>query len=100
MEKIIYFADYATELKNLIIKSNNEYKFIDDAIETLIHYNVRYNTTNGKTLDSSGVICSYNTDFPKHKDIEDVFIYEFLPLLKNECKRIDFFKKQGKNYFY
>ena len=100
MEKIIYFADYATELKDLIIKSNNQYNFIDDAIETLSHYNVRYNTTNGKTLDSNGVICSYVKDFPKHNYITDVFIYEFLPLLKNECKRIAFFAKQGKNYFY
>ena len=98
--KTVYLQDFKNEVKQMI--NSLEHSNIDEAIDLLIHYGLRYNIRTGKTLDSKGVIAEYSNklDIPKNPTITDILQYEILPLVMNECKRIDLFQQQGKSYYY
>ena len=98
--KIVYLSDHKEDIKNMI--DSTQYQFIEDAIALLSHYNLRYNLNTGKVLDSNGVKCeySYKKDIPVNPSIEDVIKFELLPFVKNECKRMQYFKEQNKTYYY
>jgi hypothetical protein len=96
----VYLSKYKEQVKSMI--DSSEYNNIEQAIEILCNNNLKYNTNNGKTYSSKGVISEYvnKNDITVNISIEDVLKFEFLPFVKNECKRIDYFKNQGKTYYY
>jgi hypothetical protein len=97
----VYFSDYKEQVKSMI--DSSEYNNIEQAIDVLCKHELTYNTVNGKTQDSMyGVISEYvnNEDIPVNITVNQVLSDVFVRHVKNECKRIDYFKQQNKTYYY
>ena len=97
---VIYFKYYMSELLSMIDRS--VYVNAEEAITVLSLHDLRYSTKRGELIDSNGVRESYcnKEDIPKNIKTEDVVKDYFLRYLKNESKRIDFFKERNQKYFY
>jgi hypothetical protein len=102
MKQTIKFSDYKNDLITMIKQAKNEYNNIPEAAAILSANNLRYNIKTGQTLNNSGVISEHcnKKDIPQYENIKEVFIWELLNYFKNECVRIDYFKKTNQKYFY
>ena len=102
MEKIINFSDYKNELLVMIKEAKCTYNNIEEAANILSLNKLRYNIQNGKTYNNIGSISEYcsKKDIPTYNNIEEVIRCELLPYFKNECVRIEYFKKTNQKYYY
>lgn len=98
--KTVYLKDLKSQAEAMI--DPQQYNNISEAIEVLIDNDLKYDVATGKLKDSRGIRSEYvdPSDVNKNPSVMDVLVYEFLPFIKNECKRIDYFRNQGKTYYY
>ena len=99
LPKVVYFADYKEQLQEMVGADYNNAK---EAALILESNKVRYILKSGTTMDANGIRAEYSNpkDVPTYTDINELLRVELLPFLKNECKRMDYFKQQGKKYYY